>query len=142
MRYGLISIAAAIALTFAFSSARPQATAQPQASPQPQVHSFGPVCPPGQSSIAEREPDGSLNWGCSSRFGGGPVGEPPLAGMVQSCAKDSDCPGDTICQDGRCGRTNMQCDADADCKYSEFCDTSKRPVGGSRGICSPRGGHY
>jgi hypothetical protein len=99
-------------------------------------------CPQGQSPIAEKMKDGTLNWGCSSRFGGGPVGHLPLVGIAQSCAKDSDCPGDTRCQGGTCGRTGMLCNADSECKYSEFCDGSKKQSEHFRGTCAPKGGHY
>jgi hypothetical protein len=142
MRYGVISIAWAIAVALAFTSARPQATAQPQPSPQGQVHMRPSVCPQGQSPIAEKLPDGTLGWGCSARWGGGTVGEPRPIGVARSCKQDSDCLGDTRCEGGTCGRTGMLCDADNECKYSEFCDTSKKQSDHFRGACAPRGGHH
>jgi hypothetical protein len=62
---------------------------------------------------------------------------------AQSCTDDRDCPGSSRCVNRSfCGRTNMWCDSDAECKYSEFCDYSQPDRNLSRGKCAPRGGHY
>jgi hypothetical protein len=62
---------------------------------------------------------------------------------AQSCTDDRDCPGSSRCVNRSfCGRTNVWCDADAECKYSEFCDYSQPDRNLSRGKCAPRGGHY
>ena len=72
-------------------------------------------------------------------FGG--IAHSPPEVAIQSCTQDSDCPGDARCSKAGCGRTSMWCHTDADCKYSEVCDTSQ-PGLQSAGKCVPRGGHY
>ncbi len=69
---------------------------------------------------------------------------PPNVATVPAltCHSDYDCPGAGRCEGvGYCGRGNVMCGSDSDCKYSELCDTSQ-PWGNSPGRCQPRGGHY
>jgi hypothetical protein len=61
---------------------------------------------------------------------------------IPSCKTDSDCPGVGRCLGNYCGRTNMSCKADADCKYTEFCNFSQPPRPGLPGTCAPRGSRY
>jgi hypothetical protein len=65
-----------------------------------------------------------------------------LTEAIQSCSKDADCPGVNRCERNSCGRTNLGCKADGDCKYTESCDHSQPDGALFPGKCAPRGGHY
>lgn len=110
---------------------------------QAQVHSLGPPCPTGQVSQPVMQPDGTAKYGCGPApyLAHSPADTTPAI----SCTQDSDCPpGPSRCQRGGfCGRSDMSCNADSDCKYSEFCDKS-RPFHAPEllGTCAPRGGRY
>ena len=107
-----------------------------------QVNSSGPLCPPGQVSHAVILPGGTLQYGCGAQSY--VAHEPADTHPAISCANDSDCPpGPGRCKNGFCGRDNMACNADRDCKSSELCDKS-RPlhVPEFLGFCRPRGGKY
>jgi len=93
-------------------------------------------CPPGQGPMRAIGADGKLMTWCYP--GGGPIGiagMPPVRGYAQSCTQDSDCPGPFRCESGHCGRTNVGCSGESDCKYSEACDSTQQR-------CVPKGGHY
>ena len=90
-------------------------------------------CPPGQAAMRAIGPDGKLMTWCYPA-GPGPsdiAHSPPVRGYIQNCTQDSDCPGPDRCENGGfCGRTNIWCNADSDCKYSEFCDESQQDSAG------------
>jgi hypothetical protein len=74
----------------------------------------------------------------------GLAGDGPVNGRQILCKQDSDCPGVSRCQGWFCGRGNMWCKSDSECKYSEVCDPKKgewrytptlKFVGG---VCTPR----
>ena len=147
MRYGLISIAAAVGATLAFTGAHPQApsaqTTATQNPPSTQVQTVPAQCPPGVTG-----PCWKLQYsrgGKQSRVPGESyiAHSPPPAYAIPSCTKDSDCSGNARCRGGICGRSKMGCESDSDCKYSEYCDTS-RPLHPPEdpGTCAPRGGRY
>jgi hypothetical protein len=51
----------------------------------------------------------------------------PMKGAIQTCARDADCQGGIFrCENGICGRSNMVCKEDADCKESEICDAKRK----------------
>jgi hypothetical protein len=154
MRYGLFSILAVSVLTLAFTTAR----AQP-ASPAPQPGPFRLgkhawlrfvqiPCPQGMAGPCwqrQESLDDGAHWFTPAPP---PMAADPLGiARAKSCSQDSDCPGNARCLDGYCGRGNMACNSDADCKYTEFCDTSRPwnphdPTHEFSGTCAPRGGHY
>jgi len=108
---------------------------------------IGPTCPPGQTTRGYSDLDGKTIWTCVNVGETRMPADPPAVGQAMSCNRDEDCPGASRCewassyQSGTCGRTNAWCNSDAECKYSEFCDTTKSdPV--FKGACAPRGGHY
>ena len=147
MRYGLASISAAITLTFLFTSARSQApdahTTATQNPPSTQVQTVPAQCPPGVTGPCWKL---QYNQGGNQWQGGGGsdiAHSPPPAYKIPSCKTDADCPGNARCHGGICGRSNMGCTSDSDCKYSEYCDTL-RPLHPpeEQGTCAPRGGHY
>ena len=151
MHYNLASLFVAIALTLASTVATAQ---QPSPAPTPgaqnpalvQLQRVPAPCPPGVSGSCWKIIDGRGNTillpgqvspGQTS-FG---IAHNPPDVAIQSCTQDSDCPGNARCSKAGCGRTSMWCNADADCKYSEVCDTSQ-PGLQSAGKCVPCGGHY
>jgi len=150
MRYGRASVFAAISLLLGLTVASAQ---QPSSAPAPSAQSRAPVqlqrapapCPPGVPGpcwkVQDSEGNTVLLPGQGSSGFGGIAHTPPLVAAITSCTQDSDCPGDARCSKGGiCGRTSIWCNADADCKYSEVCDTSQ-PALQSAGKCVPRGGH-
>jgi len=153
MRYGLASVFAAISLLFGLTVARAQ---QPSPASAPSAQSRAPVqlqrvptsCPPGVPGPCWKVQDSQGNTvllqGQGSGGFGGIAHSPPLVVAIPSCTQDSDCAGSARCSSskgGICERTSIWCNADADCKYSEVCDTSQ-PALQSAGKCVPRGGHY
>lgn len=101
MRYGSVLILIAVSCTGLSLAVRAQ------------VHSTIPACPPGRAAVGVRMTDGTIKWGCGpASFAPGMAGSPPPVGVALSCQQDSDCPGDTRCQWGTCGRTNWVCNAD------------------------------
>lgn len=93
-------------------------------------------CPPGQGPMHAIGPDGKLVSWCYPGGGGGLAHDAPVRGTIESCVQDTDCPaGISRCVNGICGRTNTMCDVDADCKYSEVCDTARKR-------CADKGGQY
>jgi hypothetical protein len=149
MRYGLIAISIAIAVTVAATNARSQAPgAQTTATQNPsstQVQTAPAQCPPGVTGPCWKL---QYNQGGNQWEGGGgsDIAHSP-ADVVPAitCKTDSDCPpGPGRClKNGYCMRVNMGCRSDSDCKYSELCDTSRpfhKPE--EQGTCAPRGGHY
>ena len=98
------------------------------------------ACAPGQVAQPMVQPDGTVKYGCAAAHL--MAHDPPGVGAVPACGEDSDCPpGPTRCIGGYCSRSSFACNSDTDCKYSEFCDTS-RASGSFAGLCAPRGGHY
>jgi len=148
MRYGLASVFAAISLLLGLNVASAQ---QPSPAPAPsralvQRQRVLAPCPPGVPGSCWKIQDSQGNTlrlpGQASGGFGGIAHTPPPVATIPSCTQDSDCPGDARCTKGRiCERTSIWCNADADCKYSEVCDTSQ-PALQSAGKCVPRGGHY
>jgi hypothetical protein len=147
MRYGLISIAAAIGVALAFTGAHPQASSAQatanQSPPSTQVQTVPAQCPPGVTGPCWKlqHSQGGNQLGGGSDFG--IAHSPPPADEIPSCTKDSDCPpGPGRCsRNGSCMRMTIGCNADADCKFSEVCDLSQ-PSRPFAGLCVPRGGHY
>jgi hypothetical protein len=161
MRYSLISVFAAIVLAFAFASVQAQVPGAQNPSPPIQAQKVPAQCPPGVTGPCwqMQYTQGNRTW----TSGGQPQGQnpgqpwPPAARvrggigadlgpgiLMRGCTRDSDCPpGPSRCETGACMRGNMGCRTDRDCKYSEFCDTS-RPYHMPEvpGTCMPRGGHY
>jgi hypothetical protein len=95
------------------------------------------TCPPGQSLMYSVGPDGKIvNW-CYHGVNPNPglAHDAPVKGSIMYCAQDSECPGMSRCEHGICGRTNMGCRADAECKSSEACDAT-------RNRCVDKAGKY
>jgi hypothetical protein len=149
MRYGFISIAAAIGVTLALSGARPQAlNAQATAAqnlPPVQIQTVPAQCPPGVTGpcwkLQNSQGGNQLGGGGGSYIAHSPADVVPAI----ACKTDSDCPsGPGRClKNGYCMRVNMGCRSDSDCKYSEFCDTSRAfHMPEEPGTCAPGGGHY
>lgn len=110
-------------------------------SAQAQVRSFSPTpCGPGQVPTLRGQSNGTMTYGC------GPAPfiahSPANVHPAITCKTDADCPpGPGRCEHGYCMRGTIGCNADVDCKFSEFCDTT-HPSQPFAGLCAPRGGHY
>jgi hypothetical protein len=92
-------------------------------------------CPPGLLRVYGPGPDGKVASVCASGVNRGLAGDAPRKGSVIYCRQDSECPGVSRCQYGICGRTNLGCLQNAECKYSEVCDTARKR-------CVDKGGKY
>jgi hypothetical protein len=95
-------------------------------------------CPAGQTLMHSVDASGKPYTWCYAGAGGGrPMPHDfTMKGAIQMCVRDSDCQGGIFrCENGICGRSNMVCKKDTDCKESEICDAKQKR-------CVDKGGNY
>ena len=95
-------------------------------------------CPAGQTLMHSVNASGKTFTWCYAGAGGGRSmpHDFTMKGAIQTCVRDSDCQGGIFrCENGICGRSNMVCKKDADCKESEICDAKRKR-------CVDKGGSY